>query len=260
MKEQSNVNVGDMEGLSVKLRRGEIVLIGVLLASFGLSVGCYWKLSGDTTHYAQPPKPHKMQPIDTLHTSGALPEEEGQSLYGPSFWFTFGPSCVMLVVLIVYWVIPRVLKRAHDVRYKYYDRLLIWYLGTTLALQIHALLSNFGYEWPSTEGHWQIVMCLIMGIGLFLLGDTIQNARPRWLISRHGASVRKSPEIWDKTHRIGGKSLKVAGVLALPAMFFPFEECGGFLIVPPLGFGLFFMFLYPIVASRRLTRADKQKA
>jgi len=223
----------------MKLRKGEIVLIGVLLASFGLSTGCYWKLSGES--------------------SGALLDEQGQSLYGPSFWGTFGPSCGMLVIFIVYWVIPRVLKRAHDIRYRYYDRVMILYLGSILAVQVHILLWNFGYEWPSTQRHGEIMTCLIMGIGFFLLGDTIQNARPGWLISRHGTSVRKSPEIWDKTHRIGGKSFKLAALLALPAMFFPFEECGGFFIVLPFVFGLLFMFLYPIVASRRLARADKRK-
>ena len=225
-----------MQKLRTKFRKGELLLVGLIVVSFAISLLGHCKL-----------------PAEIATNWRRLPDNEwivGRS--GPRFMGTFAVSLFLLVLFAVYWILPRLLRRPEDVRYRYYDRLVIWLFAVELFAQVYLLSGNLGFYWQ-LDGH--VAFCLFMGPGLFLLGDTLVHARPGWLISWPSAAAKQSPEIWGKTHRTTGRIMKLAGILAAPSALLP-SELGMALMGIPVALGSLFMLTYPIIASYRLKRDD----
>jgi uncharacterized membrane protein len=63
-------------------------------------------------------------------------------------------------------------------------------------------------------------------------GILIENAKRNWFIGIRTPWTLSNDEVWDKTHKIGGKLFKLAGILALFAIFF--ERYAILVIVVPL--------------------------
>ena len=58
--------------------------------------------------------------------------------------------------------------------------------------------------------------------GLFYYcGILAKNAKRNWFIGIRTPWTLSNEKVWDKTHRVGGQLLKIAGIIALFGVFFP---------------------------------------
>ncbi|MDD5082760.1 MAG: SdpI family protein, partial [Dehalococcoidales bacterium] len=59
------------------------------------------------------------------------------------------------------------------------------------------------------------------GILLYYCGILVANAQRNWFVGIRTPWTLSSDRVWEKTHRLGGRLFKAAGVLALLGIFLP---------------------------------------
>ena len=211
----------------IRLRIGEIFLLGLLLCSLALSIYYYTE------------RPPGFNP-----RSGLLA--------------TFGISFLMLGVLTVYLSIPRFRARPPDVRFRYYDRLMIWVFAFWLLGQFAEFSkasAKFSYEhmFMATK----VFGMTVIGVLFYLLGDTFAHAKPGWFVALPYRRRMRHPKVWELTHANLGKWLKRAGLMCLPAILLPFKwpfYASLYLVGACIVVAYYYCFIYP---SRLYKRLDK---
>jgi uncharacterized membrane protein len=71
-----------------------------------------------------------------------------------------------------------------------------------------------------------------LAILFYYSGILIENAKMNWFIGIRTPWTLSSDKVWDKTHKIGGKLFKIAGVINLLAIFY--QNYTIFFIVVPV--------------------------
>jgi uncharacterized membrane protein len=83
------------------------------------------------------------------------------------------------------------------------------------------------------------------------IGVLIGQAKPNWFIGIRTPWTLSSPKVWEKTHALGGRLYRIAGLTALLGIFFP-DVAVLFILVPALGVSL-----YLVVYSYREYRKEQ---
>jgi uncharacterized membrane protein len=88
--------------------------------------------------------------------------------------------------------------------------------------------------------------------GLFIgIGFVIERAKQNWFIGIRTPWTMSSPIVWDKTHHLGGLTMKIAGLVALVGVFLPPQT--GFM----LAFGMIMLGAFiPVVYSYVVFQAE----
>ena len=239
----------------MKLRTGEKILIIILVTSLTVAAAFYSKLPDQmaTGFAGKNWSIHIGWSFSDWGTFG-VGEDEWMVVYGSKFAGTFLSGLVMSALLLVYFVFPRLRKRAHDLQYAYYDRLFILFFGLLLLFQLFVTFWNLGFKWQPNLG-----LCLILfsSLSLFLIGDVITHARPGWLFSRKSGYIVKNEDIWNRTHKITGRWVKISAVVWIPGVLLP-GAYGSLLVGPPFCYALLYMSVYPMIARSKLKRATKE--
>ena len=87
------------------------------------------------------------------------------------------------------------------------------------------------------------------GMLFYYLGILTQNAKRNWFIGIRTPWTLSSDVVWDKTHRIGGKLFKAAGIIALLGALIP-QYAIFFILVPVISI-VAFSFVYSYVEYSR---------
>jgi len=181
----------------MKLRKSEVITMGITLFSF--AAACYF----------YPQMPERMASHWNIHG-----EPDG---YLAKFWGLFLMPLVLLGVGLLFLAIPRVdpLKVNIEKFRRYYDGFVILFLIFLLSIYFQANLWNLGIR-VSPNG------VIPIGLGLLFIytGVLLKNAKRNWFIGIRTPWTLSSDRVWERTHRIGGKLFKIAGVIALLGVFF----------------------------------------
>ena len=86
-------------------------------------------------------------------------------------------------------------------------------------------------------------MAPAMGVLFYYLGDLIRNSKRNWFIGIRTPWTLSSKKVWAKTHNVGGRLFKIAGILAFAGVLFP--QYTHFLIIAPI----IFIAIYTIIYS-----------
>ena len=98
--------------------------------------------------------------------------------------------------------------------------------------------------------YWMIPAFAALMIGV---GFLTERALPNWFIGIRTPWTLSSPTVWQKTHRLGGLTFKIAGLLCLLALLFP-PEIGLLLsLIPILAASII-----PVVYSYQLYRKEHE--
>ncbi len=163
--------------------------------------------------------------------------------YMSSFWGLFMFPIIAIGLFLLFHFLPRFDKRINDFR-KYYD----WFAPLIVAflIYIHLLIifTNRGYAFNMTLALIPAFAAMFFGIGA-VLGKTKRNLfvgiRTPWTL---GSDV-----VWDKTHQLGGKMFKAAGVVTLFGLFN--QEYAFWLLIAPVLLATFYTLIYSYVEYRK---------
>jgi len=195
------------------MRKSEIVAMGIILFSFIVGI------------YLYPQMPERM----ASHWN-AKGEVDG---YMPKFWGLFLIPIVSMLIFLLFIVIPKIdpLKQNIEKFRKYYDGFVVLMIAYLFYIYLLTLLWNTGIR-------FSIVQLLVpaMGILFYYIGILVENAKRNWFIGIRTPWTLSSEKVWEKTHKIGGKLFKIAGIIAFIGIFFE-------------SYALFFIFIPVILVA-----------
>lgn len=192
------------------MRKGEIIIVGIALLSFAIGV------------YYYPRMPEQM--ASHWNAKGQVDD------YLPRSWGVFLIPAVLVGLALLFLAIPRVdpLRENIEKFRKYYDGFVILFMLFMIFVYFQTILWSIGIK-ISPNAYIPIAAGLLfVGSGIL-----IEKTRRNWFIGIRTPWTLSSDEVWDKTHRMGGKLFKIAGVIAMVGIFFQ-SYAVFFVLIPAL--------------------------
>ena len=181
----------------MKMRKSEIIILGIILLSLIISI------------YFYPQMPEKM----ASHWN-AQGQVDG---YMSKFWGLFLMPFMLVGLALLFVATPRMdpLKANIEKFRKFYDIFIILFFVFLLSTHLQIILWNMGIEISPN-----VIFPIGLGLLFFYIGILCENAKRNWFIGIRTPWTLSNEVVWDKTHKIGGKLFKIAGVIALLGVFF----------------------------------------
>ncbi len=192
------------------MRKGEIIIVGIALLSFAIGV------------YYYPRMPEQM--ASHWNAKGQVDD------YLPRSWGVFLIPAVLVGLALLFLAIPRVdpLRENIEKFRKYYDGFVILFMLFMIFVYFQTILWSIGIK-ISPNAYIPIAAGLLfVGSGIL-----IEKTRRNWFIGIRTPWTLSSDRVWDKTHRMGGKLFKIAGVIAMVGIFFQ-SYAVFFVLIPAL--------------------------
>ena len=137
--------------------------------------------------------------------------------YMPKFWGLFLAPFILVGLALLFAAIPRIdpLKENIQKFRKYYDGFIILFFIFMLSIHFQIILWNLGIRISPN-----VIIPISIGILFFYIGVLCENAKRNWFIGIRTPWTLSSERVWEKTHKVGGKLFKIAGVIAFIGVFF----------------------------------------
>lgn len=159
--------------------------------------------------------------------------------YMSRFWGVFLMPFVLVGLGLLFIAIPKIdpLKENIEKFRKYYDGFIILFFVFMLLVYVQTILWNLG-----TEISPNLVFPILMGLLFFYIGILLENAKRNWFIGIRTPWTLSSEKVWNKTHKLGSKMFKIAGIIVL--IGFLFQEYATYFILIPVLFVAFYLVVY----------------
>lgn len=138
--------------------------------------------------------------------------------YMPKFWGTFLMPIISLIMFGFFLLIPKIdpLRTNIESFRKYYDGFIVSMFLFLFYIHILTIAWNLGHIFNMSQ-----FMAPALGILFYSSGVMIGNTKRNWFIGIKTPWTVTSDVVWDKTHKLGAKLFKIAGLLSLLGMVFP---------------------------------------
>lgn len=197
------------------ITKGQVAVIGLVLVAFAIGI------------YFYPQLPEKMATHWDFRgqVDGYTGKDAG----------LFIMPCVMAGSAVLLYIIPYLdpLKRNIDRFRPYYEGFIVFMCIYMLAIHYHVILWNLGIQ-ISTN----VVVPVVTGLLFYYCGILCERAKRNWFIGIRTPWTLSSDRVWARTHRIGGKLFKVAGIAAFAGVAFQ-KYAIYFVIVPVIAVAVF---------------------
>jgi len=192
------------------MQKSHFLIIILILISFGIGA------------YFSPQMPDKM--ASHWNTKG---EVDG---YMSKFWGLFLMPIILLGLFLLFILIPKIdpLKENIAKFRKYFDGFIVLITLFLFYIYLLTIAWNLGKRFNMGQ-----MMMPALGMLFYYCGILTENAKRNWFIGIKTPWTLSSERVWDKTHKIGGKLFKAAGLIAFLGIFFP-NYAFYFILVPAL--------------------------
>ncbi len=199
----------------MNIKKSYIILAGILLASFVVSIWVY------------PDMPDKM--ASHFNAKGQV---DG---YMPKSWGLFLMPIILSAVALLFIVIPRLdpLKANIEKFRKHYDGFVILFSVFMLSIHLQVILWNYGIKISPN-----VILPLGLGLLFFYIGILCEHSKRNWFIGIRTPWTLSSEIVWDKTHKVGGRLFKIAAVVTFAGVFFQ-QYAIFFILVPVLAVAVY---------------------
>lgn len=170
--------------------------------------------------------------------------------WGSKFEGAFLMPLIGLGMYLLFWLIPLIDPKKEkylefEKVYHIFRNLIILVLfGIYLIASLNGLGKNIRVE---------VWIPLMIGVLFLILGNYMSKIKPNWFMGIRTPWTMSSEEVWNKTHRLGGKTFMLMGLWLIITPILPFNSLVWILIVP---IGL--MAVIPIVYSYILFKREKK--
>lgn len=165
------------------------------------------------------------------------------------FWGLFLFPLVSLGITVLLLAIPKIGPlKANIQKFKsYYYGFIIAFLVYFIYIYILTLVWNLGWKFNFSQ-----MIIPAIGILMFIVGVLTSKAKRNFFIGIRTPWTLSSDEVWDRTHRLGGKLFKIAGIIIVLLSFVP-EIAIYVLLGLALGITVWLV-VYSYILFRRLGR------
>ncbi|WP_456397559.1 SdpI family protein [Desulfurobacterium sp.] len=178
------------------MRKSEIVSLGIILFSFIVGIYFYPKMA------------EKM----ALHWN-AQGQVDG---YVSKCWGVFLIPLISVGLLLLFIAIPKIDPLKHNIEKfrKYYDGFMVLIIVFLFYLYLLTVFWNIGIRFNMIQ-----LLTPAFGILFYYCGILIENAKRNWFIGIRTPWTLSNDVVWERTHKVGGKFFKAAGVIAFIGVF-----------------------------------------
>jgi uncharacterized membrane protein len=159
---------------------------------------------------------------------------------------------IMIALVALFAILPRIdpMKKNYEKFMNYYDGFILIFILYLLAIQVQIILWNLGYQISPN-----LTFPILFGILFIYLGFLLEHAEPNWFVGIRTPWTMSSTTVWKKTHELGGKLFKIAGVVSL------FGVLAGkfalwFILVPALVVGIYTVVYSYLEFRKEMTTRD----
>lgn len=201
------------------MKKSKVIIFLIILLSFAIAV------------YLYPKMPARM--ASHWNFQGNV---DG---YMPKFWGLFLMPFISVIIVLLLIFLPKIdpLKANIEKFRKYFDGFIILMMLFLLYIYLLSIYWNLGGRFNMGR-----LMAPALAILFYYCGVLIEKAKRNWFIGIRTPWTLSSDRVWDKTHRLGGKLFKIAGVIALLGIFFP--NSGFYLVLIPVIATSFYAIVY----------------
>jgi len=139
--------------------------------------------------------------------------------YLPKFWGLFlVPIISFCILLLLFILLPKIdpLKANIEKFRKYFDTFIVVIAVFFFYIYLLTILWNLGYNFDVGRA-----MIPALGILFYYCGVLVENAKRNWFIGIRTPWTLSNEEVWEKTHKLGGKLYKIIGLIAFLGVIFP---------------------------------------
>lgn len=153
---------------------------------------------------------------------------------------------VMAFIVLLYAVIPHIdpLKKNIKKFLAYYENFFLVLILFFFVLHMQILLWNLG-----TQVSPNMTMPVLLGGLFFYIGIVTENTKRNWFIGIRTPWTLSSDRVWDRTHKLGGRLFKAAGLIA--ALGILFQEHAVWFILAPVLLAALYLVVYSYLEYRR---------
>jgi len=215
------------------MRKNETIILGIILLSFAIGI------------YLYPQMPEKM----ASHW-GIQGEVDA---YMSRFWGLFLMPIVSIGLLALFVLILKIdpLKENIERFRKYFDGFMVLMIIFLFYIYLLTIFWNIGIRF--NMGQFVIP---VLGILFYYVGILVENAKRNWFIGIRTPWTLSSDVVWDKTHKIGGKLFKLAGVVALLGIVFP-RHAIFFVIIPVISIAVYTLIYSYFEYQRKISSPNR---
>jgi len=159
--------------------------------------------------------------------------------YMSKFWGLFLMPIISLVMWLLFLLIPKIDPMKHNIEKfrKYFDAFIVLIMLFLFYIYLLTIFWNLGKRFDMGR-----MIVPAIGILFYFAGILINHAKRNWFIGIRTPWTLSSDNVWDKTHKLGAKLFKIAGIIALLGIFF--QGAALWLVLIPAMFFAFFTFFY----------------
>jgi len=214
----------------MRVRKSEIITLGLALLSFLIAV------------YYYPQMPARM----ASHWN-ARGEVDG---YLSRFWGLFSIPIILVGLALLFMAIPRIdpLRENIEKFRRYYDGFVIFFMVFMMFVYLQVVMWNLGVKISPNA-----FLPIAVGVMFIGIGVLCENTKRNWFVGIRTPWTLSSDRVWDKTHKLGGRLFKIAGVIAIVGIFFQ-RYVVFFILIPAL-----LVAVYTVVYSYFEYRKERQQ-
>ncbi|MEA3452956.1 MAG: SdpI family protein [Patescibacteria group bacterium] len=155
------------------------------------------------------------------------------------FWGLFLMPLTALGCFLLFIFIPKIdpLKKNIEKFRKFFDIFIFLFLIYFLYVYLLTIAWNFGFRFKMAR-----LMAPAIGFLFLYCGILIKKTKRNWFIGIRTPWTLSSDNVWDKTHKIGGKLFKIMGMISFLGVIFP--DYFLWLLLVPMGIVVLFILFY----------------
>lgn len=129
---------------------------------------------------------------------------------------------LMLGLSAVFAILPSIDPRGRNLQRSAVVWQTAWTGSLILLLLLQAMMVAIATGWLPSQGFPAAPTLTLAAVGAFhvLIGNVLGKARPNWFVGLRTPWTLSSDRAWDKTHRLTGRLMVVAGLIALISVWF----------------------------------------
>ncbi len=192
------------------MKKSYLVIIATILISFGIGI------------YFYPQMPETM--ASHWNIKG---EVDG---YMSKFWGLFLMPIVSLIMFLLLILIPKIDPLKENIKRfrKHFGAFIVLIMAFLLYIYLLTIFWTLGFRFDMGQ-----MMVPAISILFYYCGILVENTKRNWFIGIRTPWTLSNEKVWEKTHKIGGKLFKIAGLIAILGIFFP-NYSFYFILVPAL--------------------------
>ena len=161
------------------------------------------------------------------------------------------PAGITVALSLLFWFLPSLEPRGRNLLRSQGLYLWGWAAVLLIGVSIQIVVLSAALDWGVPANH---VIVGSIGLMFVIIGNQLGKSRSMYLIGLRTPWTLASEEVWIKTHRLAGKLMVLAGIVAIVAALLPLPSG---LLATVVAVSIAVAALIPIVYSFLLWRREK---